>query len=183
MFYSTKLFNGYSACFRQHKADHSHCKFVHGYALSFKVTFIGTLDERNWVCDFGSFKLNGTNKMLKYFFDHTMIVSEDDPMRVHFEDLENFKLVQLRILPSVGCEKFAEFVYQPITYHLFHDEMTQGRVFVKSVECMEHSKNSAIYVDDTIEHDIKNKNTLTREIRVIDRFTKFLKSCDYNINS
>lgn len=175
MHYSTKEFSGYSTCFRQHKADHSHCRFIHGYALKFKVTFVGELDERNWVCDFGCFKRNGTKDMLKYFFDHTLIVAEDDPKLVHFDDLENFELIQLRVLKSVGCEKFAEFVYELITYYLFNDEMMQNRVFVKSVECIENDTNSAIYVDESIEYDIKNNNTLMREIKVVDRFTKFLK--------
>ena len=34
------------------RASHSHCKFIHGYALKFKVTFSGKLDDKNWGCDF-----------------------------------------------------------------------------------------------------------------------------------
>ena len=33
-FKSTKLFDGYSTCFRQWKAEGTHCKFLHGYAMS-----------------------------------------------------------------------------------------------------------------------------------------------------
>ena len=55
-FTSTKLFDGYSTCFRQWKADGTHCKFLHGYAVSFRVWFEGELDERNWVWDFGGMK-------------------------------------------------------------------------------------------------------------------------------
>ena len=66
---STKLFEGYSTAFRQWRASHSHCKFVHGYALKFKVTFEGNLDELNWVCDFGCFKRNGIKEHMKYMFD------------------------------------------------------------------------------------------------------------------
>ena len=58
MYRSYKEFNGYSTAFRQHKAD-SHCRFIHGYALRFKVWFDGELDNRNWVVDFGCFKRNG----------------------------------------------------------------------------------------------------------------------------
>ena len=53
---STKLFDGYSTCFRQWKADGTHCRFLHGYAVSFRVWFEGELDERNWVWDFGGMK-------------------------------------------------------------------------------------------------------------------------------
>ena len=35
---STKLFKGYST-FRQWRAKHSHCQYIHGYAMEFKVTF------------------------------------------------------------------------------------------------------------------------------------------------
>ena len=38
-FESQKVFDGYSACFRQWKAEGTHCKFLHGYAVSFKLGF------------------------------------------------------------------------------------------------------------------------------------------------
>ena len=43
-FTSTKLFDGYSTCFRQWKATDTHCSYLHGYALSFRVWFEGELD-------------------------------------------------------------------------------------------------------------------------------------------
>ena len=46
-FKSTKLFDGFSTCFRQWRAEDTHCKFLHGYAVSFRVWFKGELDERN----------------------------------------------------------------------------------------------------------------------------------------
>ena len=76
---STKKFDGYSTAFRQWRAKHSHCQFVHGYAMEFLVTFEGSLDELNWVCDFGCFKRNGIKDHMKYMFDHTTIVAKDDP--------------------------------------------------------------------------------------------------------
>ena len=48
MFISTKVFDGFSCVFRQWKADGTHCRFLHGYGVSFKVWFEGELDERNW---------------------------------------------------------------------------------------------------------------------------------------
>ncbi len=44
-FQSSKLFDGYSTVFRQWKADTTHCKYLHGYAISFRVWFEGELDE------------------------------------------------------------------------------------------------------------------------------------------
>jgi len=48
-FISTKVFDGYSTVFRQWKAETTHCKYLHGYGVSFKLYFQGELDERNWV--------------------------------------------------------------------------------------------------------------------------------------
>ena len=45
---STKTFDGFSTCFRQWRAEGTHCRFLHGYGVSFRVTFVGELDERNW---------------------------------------------------------------------------------------------------------------------------------------
>jgi 6-pyruvoyltetrahydropterin/6-carboxytetrahydropterin synthase len=43
---------GLSTCFRQHRAK-SHCRFLHGYPLSFTFTFAATQrDENGWVIDF-----------------------------------------------------------------------------------------------------------------------------------
>ena len=55
-FESKKLYQGYSTCFRQWKAEDTHCKFLNGYGVSFEVTFSGDLDERNWIFDFGGLK-------------------------------------------------------------------------------------------------------------------------------
>ncbi len=74
---STKLFDGYSACFRQWRADGTHCRFLHGYGVSFRVWFEGELDERNWVWDFGGMKrakgtIDGMNPKawMDYMFMH-----------------------------------------------------------------------------------------------------------------
>jgi 6-pyruvoyltetrahydropterin/6-carboxytetrahydropterin synthase len=48
-FQSSKVFDGFSTVFRQWKANTTHCQYVHGYGISFKVYFEGGLDERNWV--------------------------------------------------------------------------------------------------------------------------------------
>ena len=55
-FLSTKVFDGFSTVFRQWKAETTHCKYLHGYGVSFKLWFEGDLDERNWVWDFGGMK-------------------------------------------------------------------------------------------------------------------------------
>ena len=140
MYYSTKRFSGYSTCFRQWRAGHSHCRFLHGYAMEFKVTFQGPLDERNWVMDFGAFKRNGIKEHLSNMFDHTTIVAADDPALDAFKSLESQGLIQLRVIDHVGCEKFAEYVY-----HAIQNRLEGTNATVLRVECFENGKNSAIY--------------------------------------
>ena len=88
---STKVFDGFSTVFRQWKAEGTHCRFLHGYGISFKVTFEGELDNRNWVWDFGGMKRAKTlidgmqpKAWMDYMFDHTLVAAKDDPMLNYF---------------------------------------------------------------------------------------------------
>ena len=139
MFRSYKEFNGYSTAFRQWRAD-SHCRFIHGYAIHFKVWFEGELDERNWVVDFGCFKRNGVKDALKEMFDHTLCIAEDDPALDQFKELHAKDLCDLRIVPAVGCEKFAELIYNHVSKIVNND-----RIWLESVEVKEHSGNGAVF--------------------------------------
>ena len=147
---STKVFDGFSCVFRQWRAEGTHCKYLHGYGVSFKVWFEGELDEKNWVWDFGGMKrakgtIDGMNPKawMDYMFDHTMIVAEDDPFIESFKLMDRAGAAQIRILPAVGAEKFAEYVYNKLQ-EFIHTE-TEGRVRIARVDFMEHGRNSAIY--------------------------------------
>lgn len=101
---------GLSCCFRQWRAS-SHCRFLHGYSLAFELTFTAdALDKNGWVLDFGALK--PLEDSLRYWFDHTMLVADDDPDRGMFIGLCGHDLAVLRCLPRVGCEAFAEHVFQ-----------------------------------------------------------------------
>ena len=150
MFTSTKVFDGFSCCFRQWKANTTHCQYLHGYGVSFKVWFEGELDERNWVWDFGGMKRAKTliddmqpKAWMDYMFDHTVIVAKDDEYLDYFMKLEEYGIIQLRIVEATGAEKFAEFIFHKLNN--FVKTETQERVKVKQVEFREHGKNSAIY--------------------------------------
>jgi len=160
MFISTKVFDGFSCCFRQWKATTTHCQYLHGYGVSFKVWFEGELDERNWVWDFGGMKRAKTKidgkspkEWMDYMFDHTVLIAEDDPIRMQFEMMHNDQPrgkqyegpMRIRIVPATGAEKFAEFIFNKL--NPFVQEETNGRVKVKQVEFREHGKNSAIYTE------------------------------------
>ena len=149
-FQSTKVFDGYSTVFRQWRAEGTHCSFLHGYGISFKIIFEGDLDERNWVWDFGGMKrakntIDGVppKVWMDYMFDHTMLVAEDDPFLQAAIEMDRAGIVQLRIIPATGAEQFAKFIYDKVSEFIKIE--TEGRVRVVSVEFKEHAKNSAIY--------------------------------------
>ena len=149
-FQSTKIFDGFSTVFRQWKAEETHCKYLHGYGVSFKVWFEGELDEKNWVWDFGGMKRAKTKiddmspkEWMDHMFDHTVIIAEDDPFVESFQSMGVHGAAQVRVIPAVGAEKFAEFVFNKLND--FVKTETDNRVKVLRVEFMEHGKNSAIY--------------------------------------
>tara|TARA_R110002153_G_C13149133_1_gene481801 strand:+ start:242 stop:715 length:474 start_codon:yes stop_codon:yes gene_type:complete len=149
-FRSTKVFDGFSTVFRQWKAEDTHCRFIHGYGISFKIWFEGELDDRNWVWDFGGMKrAKGTidgktpKDWMDFMFDHTFLIAEDDPFKESFLKMADAGVAQIRVVPATGAEKFAEYIYSKVNE--FVKEETQGRVKVVQVEFKEHEKNSAIY--------------------------------------
>ena len=134
---------GYSCAFRQWRAD-SHCRFVHGYALSVEMIFEAeTLDARNWVIDFGAFK--DLRRILEEQFDHTLCVAVDDPALEMFHMLRDKGVVDLRMMSKVGCEAFAEWIAirtdDWLNLHRRGDEVT-----LVSVEVREHGSNAARFV-------------------------------------
>ena len=149
-FQSSKVFDGFSTVFRQWKAEDTHCKYVHGYGISFKVYFEGDLDHRNWVWDFGGMKRAKTQiegmspkEWMDFMFDHTLIVAEDDPYAKAFAQMHEAGVAQVRFIPATGAEKFAEYIYTKL--NKFVDTETKGRVKVTKVKFMEHGKNAAYY--------------------------------------
>jgi 6-pyruvoyltetrahydropterin/6-carboxytetrahydropterin synthase len=58
-------------------------------------------------------------------------------------DMDKFGIVQLRVVPATGAEKFAEYIYNKVSEFIKIE--TEGRARVVSVEFKEHNKNSAIY--------------------------------------
>jgi 6-pyruvoyltetrahydropterin/6-carboxytetrahydropterin synthase len=87
-----------------------------------------TLDDRNWVMDFGGLK--AFKEWSEYMFDHTLVVAHDDPHLPFFRQMNELVTVNgvndpnspvpnergavcdLRVVEAVGCEKFAELAYR-----------------------------------------------------------------------
>ena len=133
---------GLSCSFRQWQAGASHCRYLHGYALALRFTFLAeTLDDRGWCIDFGGLK--PLRAWLHETFDHTTLVAADDPELPTFQTLAAQGLIQLRMLPSVGCEAFAAHAWEWAA--AFAAAQTGGRVRVERVEVAEHAGNSAVF--------------------------------------
>ena len=152
-FQSSKVFDGFSTVFRQWKAEDTHCRFLHGYGISFKVYFEGELDHRNWVWDFGGMKRAKTKidgkspkEWMDYMFDHTVIIAEDDPGMKGWETMNQLGVIQLRVIPATGAEKFVEYIYNKLQE--FVNTETEGRVKITKVKFMEHGKNAAYYIGE-----------------------------------
>ena len=172
---STKTYGndrGLSCCFRQWRSTHSHCSLLHGYSIGIKLIFESeTLDDRNWVMDFGGLK--AFKEWSEYMFDHTLVIAEDDPHRAMFEKMAELGLqdqggvCDVRIVEAVGCEKFSELAYKTMenilkafqagnSWFLVAQDGTTLKEFncrypvgqgvrLRSVEVFEHNANSAVY--------------------------------------
>lgn len=146
---------GLSACFRQHRAK-SHCRFLHGYALSFKFTFeAGQLDENNWVLDFGGLK--PLKEWLCNTFDHKLVVAEDDPQNTRLVDLashwlgdDSDKLADVLVVPRVGCEAFARMAWERGDMMIPPWDREHRGLRLVEVEVREHGANSAIYIGEDL---------------------------------
>lgn len=154
MYQVTKTYGpelGLSACFRQHRATHSHCSKLHGYALGFEFVFESeTLNDINWVIDFGGLKR--LKELLVDRFDHTTAVAADDPHLDAFAEMDKAGLIDLRVLDGVGCEKFAKLAFA-LAVDIVEQINTKTRhaggyhyIRVVSCKCSEHGANSATYL-------------------------------------
>jgi 6-pyruvoyltetrahydropterin/6-carboxytetrahydropterin synthase len=155
---------GLSCCFRQWRAAHSHCRFLHGYALQVEITFQAwKLDDRNWVMDFGGLK--PIKAWLEETFDHKTLVAKDDPhldvfkalaVNPNTDDPDNMvyenvadPILQLNIVDHVGCEAFAKMIFEHTSDWLLSTmlppEQDSPPVWVESVTIREHGGNHATY--------------------------------------
>lgn len=148
---STKVIELGSCAFRQWKATHSHCQYIHGYQLKAKFTVAGSeLDDKNWIFDFAGFK--EIKFQLQNQFDHKLCIAKDDPLIDIFYRLAAQGGCQLRVMEGVGIEKTAEYCFNVADEYI--RKITNNRCWVENVEVFEHEDNSASY-------SVTGKNTVT----------------------
>ncbi len=141
VYQTIKTFDNYPCSHRQWRHE-GHCKLIHGYSRSFKLTFgCKELTESGFGVDFG--EVSDIKSWLSYWFDHTTLINEDDPELQIFQDLHDKQIVDLRVLPNVSMERTAEFVFDHVDKWI--REQTNHRSFLIEVECRENKKNAATY--------------------------------------
>lgn len=127
--------------YRQWRAD-SHCNQVHGYAMSFRFFFEAQeLDARNWVMDYGGLK--PLKFKLEDWFDHKLLVSEDDPELEFFQEMERRGLAKLTIVEKTGCEGLASWLLRYVNEQFLPLYSEQNRVICRRVEVRETPSNMA----------------------------------------
>lgn len=162
-FQSTKIIELGSCAFRQPNAT-SHCRWLHGYRLQSKIWFgCDTLDENNWVVDFGSLK--GLKKKFEYQFDHTTCIADGDPAVYLLSKMQDQDMCNLRIMKDgVGIERFAEWCFDVANNYVA--SMTNDRCWVEKVEVWEHEKNSATFSKEHTTHSVVTTSELEKELRL-----------------
>ena len=115
---------------------------IHGYAIKVHFEFsTKKLDHRNWAVDFGSLKpLKG---WLEDMFDHKTLVACDDPKISIFREMEVAGLIQLRVVPSAGCEAMARIIYEYTEQWL--KDAGYVHIQLEEVTVAEHAGNAAKY--------------------------------------
>lgn len=127
--------------YRQWRAD-SHCNDWHGYALGFYFEFSAwTLDIRNWVFDYGGLK--PLKACLEDWFDHKMLVAEDDPLLDFHRAAEAKGLCRLTVVERTGCEGIADFLIRYINEQWLPLHGDGERVWCSKVGVRETAANMA----------------------------------------
>ncbi|WP_082958678.1 6-carboxytetrahydropterin synthase [Mycobacterium sp. E3198] len=137
-FHMRKLFGELPCCHRSW-ANAGKRFFLHGYERSFEVEFACAQTElgTGLVVDVGT--VAEIRSALRYQFDHTTLIAEDDPQRDLFELLAERGVVDLRIMENTGMEGSAAWAFE--TAERIVALATGGRVWVSRIEARESRNN------------------------------------------
>jgi 6-pyruvoyltetrahydropterin/6-carboxytetrahydropterin synthase len=137
---------GLSCAFRQWRAQHSHCRFLHGYALQVTLTFrAANLDDNGWVFDFGGLK--PIKAWLEDTFDHKLLLASDDPNFEYIRSLQELEIADIREVEHTGCEAFAKMIFEHVEEWISASNFSD-RIYCECVEVREHEGNFARYRQD-----------------------------------
>jgi len=118
------------------------CNAIHGYALSMHFEFsTDVLDARNWVMDFGG--LRELKNMLDEYFDHTLLLAQDDPDYDQIKALGTAGLAKITEVERTGCEGIADWLYEYINTIFLPNYGEADRIWCTKIEVRETDKNMA----------------------------------------
>lgn len=153
-FVSTKTYTDIGpVAYRQWKAD-TNCKLIHGYSYSFHFEFESDeLDVRNWVMDFGS--LRPLKEKLEEWFDHKLLVAQDDPQIEWYKEAEKRGIAKLTIVGRTGCEGLADFLYKYINgiFIPSFGKSESERIWCSKVEVRETKSNMAMRIGHRFDNE------------------------------
>ncbi len=139
-----KIYTDIPWAHRQHRHD-GHCAQIHGHNWSIAVTFGCTaLDANGFVVDFG--RLKYLRAWIDEHLDHACVFNADDPLREALAAVGGPEVWKVYVVESCSCEGMARHlfaVFDPLVR-----THTEGRAFVKAVEVIEDSRNSALFTAD-----------------------------------
>lgn len=144
---STKTYSQVAPlAYRQWKAE-SHCRFIHGYALSFHFEFeCDTLDARNWCMDYGG--LRPLKDFLEEHFDHCFLLAQDDPHYDAIKQLGTLGIAKITEVEKTGCEGLADYLYEYVNTIFLpnYGKVEADRIWCCKVEVRETDSNMAMRV-------------------------------------
>ncbi len=144
---STKEYkDAFPVAYRQWRAD-SHCNLIHGYSLTIKFEFeTDDLDVRNWAMDYGG--LRPLKEKLEEWFDHRLLVAEDDPQKETLLNLGKLGLAKITGVSKTGCEGLADFLYEYVNTIFLPSfgKSEAERLWCSKVEVRETQSNMAMRV-------------------------------------
>ena len=96
--------------------------------------------------DFGGLKPLKEN--LEDWFDHTLLVAEDDPKKDELIKLGELGLAKITMVEKTGCEGIADFLYQYINEIFLpsYGKSEAERIWCCKVEVRETDSNMAMRV-------------------------------------
>jgi len=137
----------FSCCYRYWQAADARRRFLHGYGLSFTIAFAAqSLDKSGQIIE--SAALKPVQAWLQKSFDHKILLAADDPARPVFQNMAQAGLCDVRIMPYIGCEAFAYFVWQ--NADAIARQISRGRVRAESAAVCEQGGDTAILKADNL---------------------------------
>ena len=136
----TKIYRDIPFAHRQHLHD-GHCAFIQGHNWAITLTFAcNETDVNGFVVDFG--KLGYLKDWNATHLDHACLFNENDTQREPLLATHG-QLFKAYILPNCSCEGIARHLYE--VFNPMVREATDHRVWIRSIEIEEDSKNSAAF--------------------------------------